>query len=90
MQIIKLTLKIIFGTLPYNWAIPHLGIYPPEMKRYPTQILYINVHSNIIQNHQKLETRDFTGGTVVKNLPVNAGDMDLIPGLGRSHMPRSN
>ena len=21
----------------------------------------------------------------VKNLPANAGDMDLIPGLGRSH-----
>ena len=32
----------------------------------------------------------FPGGAVVKNLPVNAGDMGLIPGLGRSHMPRSN
>ena len=26
----------------------------------------------------------FPGGSVIKNLPVNAGDMDLIPGLGRS------
>jgi len=26
----------------------------------------------------------FTGGSVVKNLPANAGDMGLIPGLGRS------
>ena len=26
----------------------------------------------------------FPGGSVVKNLPVNAGDMGLIPGLGRS------
>ena len=34
--------------------------------------------------------RDFPGGAVVKNLPANAGDMGLIPGLGRSHMPRSN
>ena len=26
----------------------------------------------------------FPGGAVVKNPPANAGDMDLIPGLGRS------
>ena len=26
----------------------------------------------------------FTGGSVVKNLPANAGDMGLIPGLERS------
>ena len=26
----------------------------------------------------------FPGGSVVKNLPVNAGDKGLIPGLGRS------
>ena len=39
------------------------------------------------------------GGTVVENLPANAGDTGLpanagdtgsSPGLGRSHMPRSN
>ena len=34
--------------------------------------------------------RDFPGGAVVKNLPANAGDMGLIPGPGRSHVPRSN
>ena len=34
--------------------------------------------------------RDFPGGTVVKNPPANAGDMDSIPGLGRTHMPQSN
>ena len=26
----------------------------------------------------------FPGGTVVKNLPANAEDLGLIPGLGRS------
>ena len=26
----------------------------------------------------------FPGGSVVKNLPANIGDMGLIPGLGRS------
>ena len=34
--------------------------------------------------------RDFSGGTVFKNPPANAGDMGAIPGPGRSHMPRSN
>ena len=33
---------------------------------------------------------DFPGGPVVKNPPVNAGDMGLIPDLRRFHMPRSN
>ena len=27
---------------------------------------------------------------MVENLPANAGDVGLSPGLGRSHMPRSN
>ena len=26
------------------------------------------------------------GGSVVKNLPTNAGNMGLIPGLGRYHI----
>jgi len=30
------------------------------------------------------------GGLVVKNLPANAEDTSSIPGLGRSHMLRSN
>ena len=33
---------------------------------------------------------DFPGGTVVKYLLANAGDMGSSPGLGRYHMPRSN
>ena len=32
----------------------------------------------------------FPGGPVVKNSPCNARDTSLIPGPGRSHMPRSN
>ena len=56
--------------LPYDPAIPLLGMYPDR---------------TIIQ-----KDRDFPGGTVVKNQPANAGDIGSIPGLGRSHMPRSN
>ena len=32
--------------------------------------------------------QDFPGGPVVKNPPANAGDMNSIPGLGKSHMPQ--
>ena len=32
----------------------------------------------------------FLGGSVVKNLPANAGDTGLIPGPGRFHMQQSN
>ena len=38
----------------------------------------------------KILGKGFLGGTVVKNLPANAGDMGSSPGPGRSHMPRSN
>ena len=41
---------------------------------------------------QKLNKYIFSapGGAVDRNLPVNAGDTGLIPGLGRVHMPQSN
>ena len=32
----------------------------------------------------------FSGGTVVESLPASAGDTGSSPGLGGSHMPRSN
>ena len=32
----------------------------------------------------------FPGGAAVENLPANAGDTGSSPGLGRSHMPRSD
>lgn len=43
--------------LPYDIAIPYLGIYTREMKTYPQKDLYKNVHkSQNILNSQKLET----------------------------------
>ena len=32
----------------------------------------------------KIPSQGFPGGSVVKNLPDNAGHMGVIPGLGRS------
>ena len=37
-----------------------------------------------------VKNRGFPGGAVVENLPANAGDTGLSPGLGGSHMPPSN
>ena len=38
----------------------------------------------------KISEWGFPGGTVVKNPPASARDTGSSPGLGRSHMPRSN
>ena len=51
--------------------------------------------SRTLWNNQRTQvktvhTGGFPGGAVVENLPANAGDMGSSPGLGRSHMPRSN
>ena len=45
---------------------------------------------NAILSAIKSKEGGFPGGTVVKNLPANAGDMGLSPGPGISHMPWSN
>ena len=41
-------------------------------------------------NLKNMKLRGFPGGAVVESLPANAGDTGSSPGLGRSHMPRSN
>ena len=41
-------------------------------------------------SYKVLRAPDFPGGAVVENLPANAGDTGSSPGLGRSHMPRSD
>ena len=51
------------------------------------------LHPNFIQDKgwkDKVQTRDFPGGTVLKIPPANAGDIGLSPGPGRSHVPQSN
>ena len=43
-----------------------------------------------LNQHSKCPKRDFSGGTVVKNPPGNAGHTGSSPGPGGSHMPESN
>ena len=60
------------------------------MTEAPANVL-ISTHETLSQTHPaKVLPRGFPGGAVVENLPANAGDMGLTPGLGRSHMPWSN
>ena len=45
---------------------------------------------NVLSCLQQNQLWGFPSGAVVENLPANAGDMGSSPGLGRSHVPRSN
>ena len=49
-----------------------------------------NILTYKIEKASKWAFEGFPGGAVVENLPANAGDTGSSPGLGRSHMPRSN
>ena len=50
--------------------------------------LYITYYSKLSMQvhvkHKVIQHLNFPGGSVVKNLPANAGDAGSIPGLGRS------
>ena len=54
---------------------------------FTTVLWYISDNSGNSQefDNQSLYRWGFPGCSVVKNPPANAGDMGLIPGLGRSH-----
>ena len=67
-----------------------LWILLPELSsksRMLNHVQVLPIHKNLKKNKKLLL---FPGGTVVKNLPANAGDTGSSPGPGRSHMPRSN
>lgn len=42
------------------------------------------------RRHQADCDSDCPGGPLVKKSPVNAGDIDSMPHVGRFHMPRAN
>jgi len=47
----KLNIKLL-----YDPVIPFVSVNPREMNTYPHKSLYMDVHSNIIHNSQKVET----------------------------------
>ena len=46
--------------------------------------------ASLVVQWLRIRLLGFPGGAVVEKLPANAGDTGSRPGLGRSHMPRSN
>ena len=76
-------------TIPFTIAtkrIKYLGINLPR----ETKDLYAENYKTLMKEIKDDTNRGFPGGTVVENLPANAGDTGSSPGLGRSHMPQSN
>ena len=43
-----------------------------------------------MEYYSAIKRNEIGASLVVENLPANAADMGSSPGLGRSHMPRSN
>ena len=62
----------------YNKSYTSLHITTSlQMKRFCSSLCLSNISLYI-------GVTGFPGGSLVQNLPIHAGDMDLIPGLGRS------
>ena len=57
-----------------------------SLSLFPVPCLFLSQWKSLCKNL----SWGFPGGAVVGNLPAKAGDTGSSPGLGRSHMPRSN
>ena len=57
---------------------------------YFLKVKFEHCQQNLLKSIQKTTSWGFPGGAVVENLPANAGYTGSSPGLGRSHMPRSD
>ena len=66
--------------------MPRGGLILPSASSEPVLVY----STRYVTTSDKKEVSGFPGGAVVENLPANAGDAGSSPGLGRSHMPRSN
>ena len=67
---------------PYYWDVDS-RVYHDVKKCQIEKTLYICYFL-------RKEGMGFPGGAVVESLPANAGDAGSSPGLGGSHVPRSN
>ena len=78
--------RMVYCILPWNRTLSlHLlkPRLPPELLKLPSSPLFYLLLPTLSFT-DCLFLLGFPDGSVVKNLPDNAGDEDLIPGLGRS------
>ena len=80
----RFLLSITDPNLPASWSLWKHSAFTAFMASYSL------FWKHFIEHIKMWDDRGFPGGAVVENLPANAGDTGSSPGLGRSHMPRSN
>ena len=72
------------GSIPgWGTTLPHVAWLTKKKTKWNLKFWVLS--------YFKLEDTgpDFPGDPVFKNLPADAGDEGWIPGLGKSHMPRT-
>ena len=75
----------------HNVLFLFLGGYILQFIKLYLHVLWTFLsYSTIFKKLKKHMERGFPGGAVVESPPAIAGDTGSSPGLGRSHMPRSN
>ena len=73
-----------------KWSQVRNSVYDVCSKTYCVYYVSLNL-TGVYTGYKRVSMlRGFPGGTVVKNPPASAGDTGSSPGLGRSHMARSN
>ena len=95
LQLSQITSPRIFSLIfQKNYSLPVLScfliLYMVYCWAYHIQLYFVYSLLLDCEFLKNILLWDFPGGAVVENLPANAGDTGSSPGLGRSHMPRSN
>ena len=65
-----------------------LSTHNLNIHRFKNSQLQNTTIKRVERKRIKVQPWGFPSGSVVKNLLANAGDMDSLPGPGRSHVPR--
>ena len=72
------------------WCITTTETYASIKKNEIVIRIIIWMNLTDIMLSKRSQVQGFPGGAVVGSLPADAGDTGSSPGLGRSHMPRSD
>ena len=79
----------IFQARVLEWGAATKILYVAT-KIWHSQINFFSKIEKASLKKKKKQQQGSLGDSVVRNPPANAGDMGLIPDLGRSHMLQSN